>query len=141
MKKTIVSILLACVLTVLTACSANLTEKSDVVSLFEKNRGEFLKAAESGDFSSVEKLSGVQGVSVTDSCTDVSCGGAGMGPSTHYYGIFYSAADDLCAVDVAGPADELTADGAGWLYQESGGDNRYYVEPLGDHFFYYEAHF
>ena len=72
---------------------------------------------------------------------DIQCGGAGFGPSTHYYGIFYSADDNLCTIDVAGPRDKLVEHGEGYLYQEKSGDNRYYIEQLGNHFYYCEAHF
>ncbi len=124
-----------------TACSNNLTDKQDIISLYEKNEETFLQAASSGDYSFVEKINGVQKVLAWDAYVDIQCGGAGFGPSTHYYGIFYSADDNLCAIDVAGPKDKLVEHGDGYLYQEENGDNRYYVEPLGNHFYYYEAHF
>ena len=108
---------------------------------FNKNEMVFLQAVESGDFSAVERIAWVQEVQMSETHVDIRCGGAGFGSSTHYYGIFYAADDNLCAVGVAGPKDELVAHGDGYLYQEDGGDNRYYVEPLGNHYFYYEAHF
>ena len=142
MKKLIAVILaLACFAFIFTACPKNLTKKSDIVSLYQKNEDTFLQAANDGDFSAVERINGVQDVYVCDEYVNIRCGGAGLGSSTHYYGIFYSADDNLCAVDVAGPRDKLVVQGNGYFYQEEDGDNRYYAEPLGNHFYYYEAHF
>lgn len=106
-----------------------------------KQRGRFIEASTSGDYTELEKLRGVQKVIVWDEYVDIQCGGSGFGPSTHYYGIFYSETDNLCAIDVSGPRDELMPDGNGYRYNQHDGDNEYYVEPLGNHFFYYEAHF
>ena len=141
MKKVISLLVLFAMVIVLSACSNNLTEKSDIISLYQKNEKIFLLAAENGDYSAIERIKGVQKVLVWDTYIDIQCGGSGFGSSTHYYGIFYSADDNLCAIDVAGPRDKLVEPGEGYLYQEENGDNRYYVEPLGNHYYYYEAHF
>ncbi|MBP3478023.1 MAG: hypothetical protein J6K03_00885 [Oscillospiraceae bacterium] len=141
MKKALALFLSVSLFIALAACSRNLTDKNDIVSLFRKNEQTFLQAANSGDYSAVGRISGVQKVYASETYVDIQCGGAGLGSSTHYYGIFYSADDDLSAVDVAGPRDKLVEYDDGYLYQEDGGDNRYYVEPLGNHFYYYEAHF
>ena len=141
MRKALATFLAVSLFISLAACSRNLTDKNDIVSLFRKNEQTFLQAAKSGDYSAVGRISGVQKVYASETYVDIQCGGAGVGPSTHYYGIFYSADDDLSAVDVAGPRDKLMEYGDGYLYQEDDGDNRYYVEPLGNHFYYYEAHF
>lgn len=67
---------------------------------------------------------------------DFSCGGTGFGPSTQYYGFFYSATDDLTAWNGGVcPADELYEFGDGYKYQQADGDNEYYVEEIGEHFF------
>ena len=141
MKKSISLLVLLAMFFAFSACANNLTEKSDIISLYQKNEEAFLRAAESGDYREIEHIRGIQKVLIWDSYIDIQCGGAGFGPSTHYYGIFYSAEDNLCAIDVAGPRDRLVEQGNGYSYQEENGDNRYYVEPLGNHFYYYEAHF
>lgn len=141
MKKVISLLVLFAMVIVLSACSNNLTEKSDIISLYQKNEKIFLLAAKNGDYSAIEGIKGIQKVLVWDTYIDIQCGGAGLGAGTHYYGIFYSADDNLCAIDVAGPRDKLVEQGDGYLYQEENGDNRYYVEPLGNHYYYYEAHF
>ena len=141
MRKTFSLFIVFAIFFTFSACSNNLTEKSDIISLYQKNEQIFLLAAKNGDYSAIEGIKGVQKVIIQDTYIDIQCGGAGFGPSTHYYGIFYSADDNLCAIDVAGPRDKLVEHGEGYLYQEESGDNRYYVEPLGNHFYYYEAHF
>ena len=141
MKKVISLLVLLVMFITVSACSNNLTNKTDIISLYQKNEEIFLLAVENGDYSKLESIRGIQKVLVWDTYIDIQCGGAGFGSSTHYYGIFYSADDNLCAIDVAGPRDKLVEQGEGYLYQEENGDNRYYVEPLGNHYYYYEAHF
>lgn len=141
MKKSFFAVLLILLLTAMTACSSNLTDKDDIISLYSKNEEAFVQASKSGDFSTLERIFGINKVLVLETYVDIQCGGAGFGPSTHYYGIFYSADDNLCAVDVAGSKDNLKEWGSGYFYQQEDVDNTYYVEPLGNHFFYYEAHF
>ncbi len=88
-----------------------------------------------------KKIKGIHEVIIWEDHVDIRCVGSGIGSSTHYYGLFFSLTDDLCAIDLAGPADELVEDGNGYRYRELNGDNEYYVEPLGNHYYYYEAHF
>ena len=141
MKKVIACLLSVFILIVLVSCSKNLTDKNDIISVFRKNEGRFVEASESGEYKNLETIKGIQKVIVWEDYVDIECGGSGLGSSTHYYGIFFSLTDDLCAIDVAGPADELVEDGNGYRYRQQNGDNEYYVEPLGNHYFYYEAHF
>ena len=137
----IVCLIVLIVVCLLSACSGNTTSKESVVNLYTKNETMFVNAASDGSFSDLEKISGVQKVLVWDDYVDVQCGGSGFGSSTNYYGIFFSETDNLCAVDVAGPLDELVSDGIGYRYRQPDGDNEYYVESLGNHYFYYEAYF
>ena len=141
MRKLLVLFLSLCIFATFTACSRNLTDKDDIISLFKKHEATFLKAGENGDYTAVERIRGVQKVHTNGDYINIEFGSSGFATSTHYYGIFYSADDDLCAVDVAGAKDELVQYGNGYQYEQSDGDNVYYVEPLGNHFFYYEAHF
>lgn len=139
-KKTLYFVVMI-MICLMSACSSNLTSKDSIVNLYTKNETRFANAASNGSFSDLKKISGVQEVFVYDEYIDIQCGGSGFGPNTHYYGIFFCATDNLCAVDVAGPSDELVTDGDGYRYKQSDGDNEYYVEPIGNHYFYYEAHF
>ena len=125
----------------LSACSNNPTSKESIENIYKENETLFVNVASAGNFSDLEKISGVQKVLICDDYTDIRCDSSGLGSNTHYYGIFYSETDNLCAIDVAGPLDELVEDGSGYRYKQSDGDNEYYVEPFGNHYFYYEAHF
>ena len=142
MKRTILCIIaLMMTACLLSACFNNLTSKESIEELYTKNEILFADAASSGNFADLEKISGVNEVLVQDGYVDIRCGGSGLGSSTHYYGIFFSETDDLCSVIFSGPRDELVEDGDGYRYKQTDGDNEYYVEPLGNHYFYYEAHF
>ena len=141
MKKIIASLLIICISIAFTACSQSTTDKAEIISIFQQNEDTFIQATKDGDFSEVESISGVQEVYKNEEYIDIQFGGYGFGSSTGYYGIFYSANNNMCAVDVAGPENELSEHGNGYKYQENDGDNKYYVEPLGNHFFYYEASF
>lgn len=139
MKKLIAICLL--VLTVLTGCGGKMKNRGEITALYRAHAPIFAAAAETGDFSAVRALRGVESVYISETYVDIFCIGEGYGSSTHYYGIFYSPADDMCAIDLAYPRGELKPDGDGYSWSEPGGDNSYYVEPLGGQFYYYEAHF
>ena len=138
MRKCKLYFLMIYMLVTLTACSTN---SNDVITLFQENEAIFLQAANTGDYSQIEAIMGVQNVNVYENHIDIRCNSEGFASETKYCGIFYSVENDLCAVNVAGPKDKVVEMGEGYLYQEESGDNSYYVEPLGNHFFYYEADF
>lgn len=143
MKKIVGVVCLFLMIGTLISCSSGLTEKEDIINLFSKNETLFIEAVQTKNFERVENIRGIQSVTVSEypDYIDFSCGGYGMGSQTGYYGFFYSPDDNVTAVDVAGPRDELVEDGNGYRWEEKNGDNIYYVEQIGDHFFYYEAHF
>ena len=110
--------------------------------MLNKNKENIIEAVQNNDFEQIKKISGIQNVYVGDDYIDFSCGGSGMGSSTHYYGFFYSIDDNLTAWNSgAYSEEELVKNGNGFLWKEKYGDNTYYVERIGEHFFYYEAHF
>lgn len=139
MKKISALFVLICMLVSLAACSG-LTDKDSIIAMFNENRNVFLQAAASEDFSMVESLTGVESVYIGGNHVDIMCGGAGFGPHTQYYGIYFSHNDNLNAMGYAQNKEALKKQGNGFIYEE-GSDYRYYVEPLGDHFFYYELHY
>ena len=128
----------------LTSCSLSdgLTDKEDIIKLFVKHEEAIQSAVNSENFDKIEKIRGIQSVYIYDDYIDFSCGGSGFGPSTHYYGFFYSADDNLLAWNggMCSP-NELYENGQGYTYQQTNGDDMYYVEKIVDHFFYYEAHY
>ena len=84
-------------------------------------------------------LKGLEKITVEDDIIDFSCGGAGIGSSTSYYGFYYSEKDNLTATWCCG--GNVVQEGKGWSWEEPDGDNSYYTEKIRDHFYYYEAHF
>jgi lipoprotein len=145
MRKAVVSItILLASIFLFTSCSLSdgLTDKADIIDLFNQHKDAIISAVDGGNFDEIEKICGIQSIYVADNYIDFSCGGAGFGPNTQYYGFFYSEEDDLTAWNGgACPADELYEFENGYKYQQTDGDNEYYVKKIDEHFFYYEAHF
>ncbi len=121
----------------------NLTDRDEIVAVYHENGEAFLNAAETGSFQDLESIYGVSEVIVDDRYIDIEFGGSGFGSSTNYYGIFYSETDQLNAFQLGpSPMIELVPKDGGFSFTDSyHGGNGFYVEPLGNHYFYYETHF
>lgn len=137
MKK-LTLVLLLPMLFLLTACVNRPEIKASIISLYRENETLFTEAASSGDFSTVATLNGVESVYHGQDYVSIFCRGTGFASNSCYFGLYYSATDNLCAQYGSLPADELAPAGNGYRYQQPDGDNTYYVEPLGNHYFYYE---
>ncbi len=133
----IIGVLLALLLG---GCSGNLTDKDRILSLYRGNESAFASAVESGDYSAVKKLRGVREIHIREDSGEIEfyCGGKGLVPGSSYYGILYSKTDFR---RLAESSPEWFAEDGGYRYEQSGGDNRFYYEPLGNGFYYYEQHF
>lgn len=64
-------------------------------------------------------------------------GGWGLGSSTSYYGVYYSPSGPQ---PFQGAGVELTPQEDGWAWQGEG-DNHGFTRPMGESFYYFEAHF
>lgn len=143
MKKGIAILLLLCAVVMLTGCGRN--RKETAFRIVEDNLEVLKNDIKQGDFAMSASIEGIEsvdaekevGLSVAIGFVEYSCGGAGFGPSTAYWGFYYSEDDDLSEIWCAGTP--LVASGDGFLYEQSDGDNRYYTEHIVDHFYYYEA--
>lgn len=129
--------LLALIL-LLTACSAE-ASRGTILRYVEVHQQELERRVETGDFDGIGLP--VLEVNAGETCVEFECGGSGFGPETSYRGFFYSAEDDIYAVWCAPPRGTLCADGDGWSWQETDGDNECYIQHIVGHFYYYEAHF
>ena len=120
----------------------NLTDRNEIIAVFRENEEAFLHAAETNSFEDLNSISGVSSVTIKENYVDIEFGGAGFGSSTSYFGISYSETDDICSFQLA-PNEpvNLTPEGDGFKFQDQFGGNVFYSEPLGNHYFYYEAHF
>lgn len=68
---------------------------------------------------------------------EFTCGGWGLGSSTSYYGVYYSPSGPQ---PFQGAGVELTPQEDGWAWQGEG-DNHGFTRPMGESFYYFEAHF
>ena len=64
-------------------------------------------------------------------------GGWGLGSSTSYYGVYYSPSGPQ---PFQGAGVELAPQEDGWAWQGEG-DNHGFTRPMGESFYYFEAHF
>ena len=144
MRKRTLLLLGAILVLLLAACSRELTDKSRIIAQFRKNESTFLSAAETGDFSAVSRLRGIREITPRGDEGEIEfyCGGRGLVPASSYYGIlFIPGAQDAELSQVFGASTEWSAEGEGYRYRQTDGDNDFYYEPLGHGFFYYEEHF
>ena len=143
MKRAAVWILLACVLVSCTGCGdVWLKRRERVFGIVQENCDVLLADVAKADFTASAAIDGIEDVYPEWTFGELdfveySCGGAGLGSSTAYYGFYYSREDDLDRIWCAGTP--LVPSGDGFLYEQPDGDNRYYTERIVDHFFYYEA--
>lgn len=117
--------------------STNVTSKTIIKQIYNNNQAQFAMSVDNGEFEKLVNIDGVQSVFESEDYVDINCGNVG---GKAYYGIFYSADGDMCAVDVAAPVELMDSCGDGFKYENLNGQ-KYYVESLGDNFFYYEAEF
>lgn len=133
-----VSLLMMAMLLLLTGCMNRGAKKAEIIAFYRQNESVFHQAAASGDFSAVAELEGVEDVYEADAYVQIYCHYAGIVPSSSYFGLYYSPADDLRPGRSDIPADALVPDGDGFRWQQHDGDNQYQVVPLGNHYFYFD---
>ena len=123
-----------------------LTEKERIIRYVRKHEGLLLRYIEKRDDDILKNQPIIEQIRTNDTYIDFSCGGSGFGSETSYWGFYYSESDDLSALCPASSfKQELRKSGNGYVWEESWqnsrGDNTYYVEPIVDHFYYYELTF
>ena len=131
------------IFTVITNFFDDSLSKREIFTLVNKNHELINECIESGDFSKIEELKGVKSVYSENDVLDVYCGGSGFGPSTNYYGFYYSPSNEPLKVwcgHVVGD-ERFLPEGKGYSIKNQNDDNWYYTEKIRDNFFYYESHF
>ena len=143
--KLILAVLLALILLLvpLFGCSPR-----GAAAAFALDRAGFLRAAQealtAGSGEDVKRPFGVRNIYVEPSpygqgeCVEFWIGGAGLGPSTSYWGVTYS---EYGPVGFQAGAVDYAPDGDGWFWRESNGDNWSRVTPLEENWYLYEMHF
>lgn len=145
MKKTV--ILLLCIgflLAGMAACDPldGRADKNMIFRLVEDNQKLLMTCIDNNNFDDLKWSRSIQEINVSEDHVDFDCGAAGFGSQTAYRGFFYTENDDMYAIWCAPPEDQtLTAEGNGYVWNETDGDNRYYVEKICDKFYYYDASF
>jgi len=76
---------------------------------------------------------------VEDEFIEFNCGGSGFGPSTSYYGFYYSANGK--PLDIFGVDGIMTDIEKGLIWEEEDGEDNYYTEKIISNIYYYEANF
>ena len=118
--------------------------KREIFELVQNHHSVILLNIENQELHNVLSVDGIQEIDTVDGVIDFYCGGAGMGPSTSYYGFYYTADNSPAAIFAGtsfGDPAILREDGNGFSMQEEIGDNHYHTEKILDGFYYYEAHF
>ena len=142
MKRLLAFVLLAIFVFSLTGCSAK-NAKSDIFNLVENNYDEIVAACENKDSEALLAIDGVTRVNIVDGYVLVYCKGAGIAPSSQYYGFYYS--EENLPVGVFGEQivcsnSELVEYENGYRYLDSG-YNEFYTENIKGNIYFYSAAF
>lgn len=116
-------------------------------ALFQQNRSAFDSAAaqavERGSGQGISRPPGVQDVTFWDyegTAVEFSMGSSGLGSSTTYWGIQYVPSGERLGFQ-GSRLEGWISDRDGWRWEESGGDNRCYIQELDERWYYYEMSF
>ena len=136
-------ILLTLLLVVSMAGCSGSDGKEAVFDLVEQNYAAISAACGRMDAEALASIDGIREIDVTDGYILVYCFGEGIAPSSQDHG-FYYAPDGLPVAVFDGQiictTEELTPDGDGFVYLDSG-HNRFYTEHIKGNLYYYSASF
>ena len=120
--------------TLWTALQGGPLARSYAKLLFQQNRTDFDSAAaqavEQGSGQGIPHPFGVRDVTLWDyggTAVDFSMGSSGIGSSTTYWGIQYVPSGERLGFQ-GSRLEGWISDGDGWRWEESGGDNRCYIQ-------------
>ena len=115
--------------------------------LFQQNRTDFDSAAaqavEQRSGHGISSPVGVRDVTFWDyegTAVEFSMGGSGLGSSAAYWGLQYVPSGERLGFQ-GSRLEGWISDGDGWRWEESGGDNRCYIQELDENWYYYEMEF
>lgn len=98
---------------------------------------------EQGSGQGIPRPFGVRDVTLWDyggTAVDFSMGSSGIGSSTTYWGIQYVPSGERMGFQ-GSRLEGWISDRDGWRWEESGGDNRCYIQELDERWYYYEMSF
>ena len=138
------SIILALLLLfALAGCGGEEAAKGEIFDLVGQNYDAIVDACIRMDPEALERIDGVTEVYVTDGYILAYCTGAGIAPSSQYYGFYYAPDSQPVAVfdgQILCDTEDLTPEGDGFVYRDSG-YNRFYTEHIMGNLYYYSASF
>lgn len=151
MKKFSLLFIIICIIFLLSSCAPlflafiaavddDLLSKSQISSLVNKNETILREDINNNNFERSLQIKGISNVNSSRSIIIFSCGGAGFGSATSYYGFCY-VTNDSEINGLWGNNVHLYKDGDGYSYSQSDGDNYFYIEKICKNFFYYEEHY
>ena len=131
--------------TLWTALQGGPLARSYAKLLFQQNRTDFDSAAaqavEQGSGQGIPRPFGVRDVTFWDyggTAVDFSMGRSGIGSSTTYWGIQYVPSGERLGFQ-GSQLEGWISDGDGWRWEESGGDNRCYIQELDERRYRFRA--
>ena len=130
-----------------TALQGGPKSREHAAALFQQNRSAFdfaaAQAVERGSGQGISRPPWVQDVTFWDyegTAVEFSMGGSGLGSSTTYWGIQYVPSGERLGFQ-GSRLEGWISDRDCWRWEESGGDNRCYIQELDEHWYYYEMEF
>ncbi|MCR5792960.1 MAG: hypothetical protein K6G65_07305 [Lachnospiraceae bacterium] len=120
-------------------------DKTDIISYVSQNKEMLMDCINNQDYTKLNESKTIEDITDYDDTEEdgklvgFECGYSGFASESSYWGFFYSekdAPDALCSTPIE--ESELSPDDDGYLWEDSYGDNTYYVEKICDHFYYYE---
>ena len=140
MKRFLAFILVIALVFAFAGYSRQSKARKEIVSLVENHYDTILTACREKDADTLCTIPGITRVAITDGYMLVSCGGAGIAPSSQDYGFYYAADGSPvavdCNLDILCREANLTPKGKGFQYTDSG-HNVFYTEHIADNLFFY----
>ena len=124
-------------------CGGKDSAKAEIFDLVEEHSDTIVDACDRMDAETLAGIDGVRKVDLTDGYILVYCFGEGIAPSSQDHGFYYAPDGQPVAVfdgQILCGTDELTPDGDGFVYFDSG-YNRFYTEHIMGNLYYYSASF
>jgi len=142
MKRVLALCLVLVTVMALSGCSRKTQIKQEIFNLVKANYDQIVAACETGDPETLKGIDGIKDVYILDGYINVYCQGAGIVPSSQYYGFYYSQENKPVAMFdnyIICETDALTPEGSGFQYVED--YNVFYTEHIKGSLYFYSASF
>lgn len=144
MKKILALVLVISFAFVLVGCAKGEKFKKDIFNLVEENYEAIIQACQDKDADALYAINGIKKVDIVDGYVLIYYMGAGFGPSTQYYGFYYTEENRPVAVDgnqdILCDTEELTPEGNGYQYIDRS-YNIFYTEHIKGNIYFYSTYY